>query len=360
MKKLKICDIMREKRDIKKMPSDSNKKLLILYILKILQEYSDEKHPLTYSEIISKIFNNYGMTVERKSIGANIQSLIDFGYEIENIPRKGWYLAERLFEDGEITFLIDSVFSSSSISGKYSIELADKISTLLSKHKRKKYKYIYKAKEINRPDSKQLFYIIDILTEAIEKKKKVCFNYIKYTKDKKIVNRRDDYVYTVSPYFMINNKGKYFLACNLEKYDNLSNFKIDKIVNISISNEPARPIKEISAYATGFDIAKYVNENLYMFGDKNVNAVVKIAHEWNIDIVVEWFGDDVQLEEKDGEFFAKINVNQSSLIVWALQYAESIEIISPVETRERMKEILENTYKKYNGYGVIYENSNKP
>ncbi len=349
LKNLKKYDIMGEKKDIKQMPSDSNKKLLILYILKILEEYSDENHPLTHNDIINKIYSNYGMTAERKAIGANIQSLIDFGYEIENIPRKGWYLSERLFEDGEITFLIDSVFSSSSISGKYSVELADKISTLLSKHKRKKYKYIYKANEINKPDNKQLFYTIDVLTEAIEKKKKVRFNYTKYTKDKKLINRRDDYFYTVSPYFMINNKGKYFLACNLDKYDNLSNFKIDKIVNIMVTDEPIRPINDISQYSKGFDIAKYVNENLYMFGDKNVNAVIKIEHEWNIDVAIEWFGEKLHLEEKDGAFYAKINVNQSSLIVWALQYAESVEIISPIETRERMKQILENTYKKYKG-----------
>ncbi len=340
---------MEEKKDFKQMPSDSNKKLLILYILKILQEYSDETHPLTYGDIIKKIYATYGMTAERKSIAANIQSLVDFGYEIENIPRRGWYLSERLFEDGEITFLIDSVFSSPAISGKYSVALADKISSLLSRHERKKYKYIYKATELHRPNNKQLFFTIDVLTEAIEKGKKVRFQYTQYTKEKKLVNRRDDYVYTVSPYFMINNRGKYFLACNLDKYDNLSNFKLDKIVNVAISEEPARPIRSINGYSAGLDIAKYVNENVYMFGDKNVNAVVKIEHEWNIDVVIEWFGEDIPLEEKNGAFYATVRVSESSLIVWALQYAESVEIVSPADTRERMKQILENTRRKYNG-----------
>ncbi len=341
-------DIIVKKGD-DRMPSDSNKKLLILYILKILEEYSDENHPLTYQDIIGKVYSRYGMTAERKAIGANIQSLIDFGYEIQKVSRKGWYLAERMFEDGEIAFLIDSVFSSSSLSGSYSIQLADKLSSLLSRHKRKQYKYIYKATELNRTNNKQLFYTIDVLTEAIDKRKKVCFQYLKRTKDKKVINRRDDYVYTVSPYFMINNKGKYFLSCNLDKYDNLSNFKIDKIVNISISDEQSRPIQDVSQYSQGFDIAKYVNENLYMFGDENVNAVVKIEHEWNLDVAMDWFGDRLQLEEKDGAFYVKISVNESSLIVWALQYAESVEIVSPPQTRARMKEILENTYKKYKG-----------
>ena len=37
------------------MPSDSNKKLSILYVLKVLQEYSDENHLLKQQEIADKI-----------------------------------------------------------------------------------------------------------------------------------------------------------------------------------------------------------------------------------------------------------------------------------------------------------------
>ena len=49
------------------MPSPNTKKLSIIYILKILQEYSDENHLLTQNDIAQKLYLIYGMECERKS-----------------------------------------------------------------------------------------------------------------------------------------------------------------------------------------------------------------------------------------------------------------------------------------------------
>lgn len=62
-----------------------------------MRDYSDENHLLSQSEIVRKINNIYGMICERKSIGSNIDSLIDFGYDIIK-TNSGSYLASREFE----------------------------------------------------------------------------------------------------------------------------------------------------------------------------------------------------------------------------------------------------------------------
>ena len=116
-----------------KMVIQSNKKMSLLCILQVLREYSDENHPLTQAQIIKKISDNYGLELERKSIGANIDSLIDFGYDIIKTD-KGCYLGQREFEPSEVSFLIDAVFSSRSIDSKRSKELTEKISKLLQKY----------------------------------------------------------------------------------------------------------------------------------------------------------------------------------------------------------------------------------
>ena len=148
------------------MASPNNKKLSILYILKILQDYSDENHLLTQKDIAKLLYTNYGMECERKSISSNIDALIDLDYDIIK-SSNGCYLGDRKFEPSEIQFLIDAVFSSKSIPSKQSKELATKLSGLLSNYQKKQYKYIYKAEEINRTSNKQLFYTIDIINEAI-------------------------------------------------------------------------------------------------------------------------------------------------------------------------------------------------
>ena len=87
------------------MAFTSNKKLSIIYILEILKDFSDEKHPLTQNDILKLLSSNYGMECERKSIGANIDNLIEAGYDIVKCEGGGCYLGEREFEESEIAFL---------------------------------------------------------------------------------------------------------------------------------------------------------------------------------------------------------------------------------------------------------------
>ena len=159
------------------MASESNKKLSILYTLEILKEYSDENHLLTQSDIISKINQVYGMECERKSIAMNIESLIELGFDIIKVPHKGCFMGERVIEPSEVSFIVDALFSSKSINGKQAKDLAEKISSMLSKHQRKKYNYIYKADQVSRTQSRDLFYNIEIIQEAIEKNKQILFRY---------------------------------------------------------------------------------------------------------------------------------------------------------------------------------------
>ena len=173
-----IFDIIKQ-GDLK-MASESNKKLYMFYVLDILREYSDENHPLMQVEIAKKFKQIHGLeTMNRKTIAANIQALIELRYDIIQVKNKGYYLGERELEPSQVTYLIDAVFSSKIITSKQSQEIAKKLSSFLSKYKRKQYNYIYKTDEVSRVDKTQLFYTIEEIGGAIEKGKKIEFDYIR-------------------------------------------------------------------------------------------------------------------------------------------------------------------------------------
>lgn len=326
------------------MSLPNNKKLSILYTLQILKDYSDENHLLSQNEIVKKIYSIYGMECERKSIGTNIDSLIDFGYDIVK-TNSGCFLAGREFETSEIRFLIDAVFSSKSIDSRHSRELSNKLSNLLSSYQRKQYKYIYKADELNRTNNKELFYNIDIINEAIEKNKQIQFEYNRfYYKD----SNKKKKPYIVNPYFLINNQGKYFLVCNYDYFDEIGNYKLERIRNIKILDTDIKPIKQVKGFENGLDIAKYANENIYMFATNSVNATIQIYDDWATAYVEEWFGKNARFYEKDNKIYADIIANESSLIYWCLQYGEVIEITEPKQCREKIKDILKEMSKRYN------------
>ena len=56
----------------------SNQKLKILYLAKILLEYTDAKNDITLQDIIDKLAA-YNVTAERKSLYDDIAQLNDFG-----------------------------------------------------------------------------------------------------------------------------------------------------------------------------------------------------------------------------------------------------------------------------------------
>ncbi len=325
----------------------TNKKVSILCILKILQEHSDESHPLLQSEIVKKLHNIYDLDCERKSVAYNIECLQDFGYDIITVKNKGVYLGERDFEPSEVTFLIDAVFSSRTLSSKKAKDLADKVSNFLSNHQKKKYNYVYKSSEVNRTDNEQIFYNIDIINEAIEKGKQISFNYNKLGVDGKMSQRGEGRTYIINPYFMVNSQGKYFLVCNYSHFNEIANYKLEYISNIKILDTPIRPVTELENYENGIDISKYINENIYMFGGKTITARFKVSGDYAINRIMEWFGDNAKITEQNGEYIATVTANENSLIYWSLQFSTNTELISPQETREKIKQEIINLNKKY-------------
>jgi len=330
------------------MPSDSNKKLYIIYILKVLKEESDENHPLRQIDIISLIKRKYNVdNIDRKTIARTIDSLIDIGIDIIKLDGGGCYLADRELEPSEVTFLVDAIFSSRSLNSKQAQELAGKLSKMLSVYQRNRFKYLHKSDEIIRTDNKQLFYNIDLISEAIDKGKQIAFNYNRYFFDTERSEKQKNREYIINPYFMVNNQGKYYLVCNYDKFNDIANYKIEQIRNVKILDTDIKPLEKIEGCEKGLDKAKFINENIYMFNNQTITATIKITDEYAVNAVVEWFGKSARLYKQDGDIFASIQVNEQAIIYWCLQYGENVELISPASTRERIKEIVAGMNKKY-------------
>lgn len=67
------------------------KKTIILYVLKMLQEGSSAEKPITQTSI-AKVLNSIGVPCERRTIGRNIDYLIEFGFPIKKIKGGGCYM----------------------------------------------------------------------------------------------------------------------------------------------------------------------------------------------------------------------------------------------------------------------------
>ena len=326
-----------------------NKKSSILLVLKVLEEYTDDNHYLTQPQIATKISQLYGIDLERKAIGSSLQLLEELDYDIVKGTKGGFALLSRTFDPSEASFLIDAIFSSKSINGKEAKRMAEEVSSCFSKYQRKDYSYIYKSNEINRSTNKTALYNVSIINEAISKGKRVGFQYLTYDKNGNEIYRNDGYEYIVSPYYLINNYGRYYLLCNYrEKYRPLQLFRIDKMANIVIKDDwPIKQLKDLKDGPKDFSIAKYLNEHVYLFNEEVIDAKIILDGEWAIEIVKDWFGDNAKIHFKDEKIIATIKGDEKALYYWIMQYSDCVTVLSPLSLVEKIKKGLIDATRRY-------------
>lgn len=334
------------------------KKLAILRILQILLENTDQDHPLTHEEISRKLEQDYGIEMERKAIGRNIQDLIEMfendamskksGEEIiiSSDRRRGTYVEKRTFEDSELRMLIDAVLSSRYVSAKQSTDLIDKLCSLSNKYFKSHVKNVYSVSEWGKTDNYNLFYNIEIIDEAIERGKIIRFNYNRYEIDKKL---HKNFIHEVSPYQLIlNNQRYYLMGCNM-KFGTVTYYRLDRITDMEIlEDSKVKDIKTIEGYEYGIDYKDLAISRPYMYNDK-AEKVEFLTNYKMLNQIMDWFGDNFEVEKAENKKIkVSLKVSLNAMEYWAMQYLNSIEIIAPLKLREKVKSNINDAYFKYN------------
>ena len=316
-----------------------SKKMLNIMILKILEKYSDEKRPLTQKKILELLNMEYGMKCDRRSVKANLISLKEMGYEIN---LKHGIFIQHDFEEAELRMLIDSVLFSKTISCNQAKRLIDKLKMLGGSQFSAKVSHIANLPELQHSDNTRVMCNLDVINDAISKNKKISFIYNSYDEKLKLRPRRKE-IYIVSPYQMAATNGKYYLICNTDNHDNISHYRIDKMTEINMLKIPSRPKKQIKEFLGGnFNLPKHMAEHIYMFSGESI-WVKFWAENFMIDALVDWFGKDFKILQKDDDrLLINVKVNKTAMKFWAMQYSEYVEILKPVELRNEIRETAEH------------------
>lgn len=318
------------------------KKLAPLRILQILEEYTDYDHPLTQEEIVNYLDKDYGLMVERKLVGRNLSILKEAGYDIES-DRRGSYLAERPFEDSELRLLIDGVLSSRYITARHSKDLIQKLCGLSNKYFLSHVKHICSVNDWSKTDNSALFYSIEVIDTAIEEGKQIAFHYNKYGADKKLHKTSEQ---RVSPYQLILHNQRYYLVSCNEKHKNLGHYRLDRITEIRLLDEPATPLKSLPGHEFGIDYHDYATSLPYMYADKP-EVVDFLADETVVDQIVDWFGDNARIARQGDKLHVTVKASPLAMEYWAMQYLNHVEVLSPASLRARIREDLERGIEKY-------------
>lgn len=326
------------------MEKDENQKLRtklkLLYIKEYLEKHSDENNPVSAEELLGYLEQN-GILFERKSIYSDVKALREYGMDIFRVraPKNGYYIGTRNFELPEVRLLIDAVKAANFITTKKTKVLIEKIGSLCSEGQLSKITQQVYVDSPVKCTNEDIYYNIDVINSAIEKKKQIKFVY-----RKRVINAKgnisfEQRTHIVSPYAMIWADDHYYLVGNNSKYENLMHMRIDRMKKVEVTEENARPFNEVTTYTDYFDAADYSAKAFSMFSGE-VEKLEFVADNSIVEAILDRFGSSAVIKKADEN---KVSVESTvivseGLVGWIMQYGVGIEIISPESLRTKIAE----------------------
>ena len=157
---------------------ESCNKIRLLRLWEILKKETDEDHPMGTTTLINRL-NDEGMKCNRATLYGDIALLNKFGYEIlcNRAISNEYYVVNRDFDIPEIQILIDAVQAASFVTEHKTPVLVDKLAQLAGSQRAVVLKKNIVEFSTVKGDNELIYYMVDEITTAITKKKKIEFYY---------------------------------------------------------------------------------------------------------------------------------------------------------------------------------------
>ena len=314
------------------MKNESQQALLLLR--QYLHQHTDEQHPVSVTDILA-FWQQHGIQAGRKSVYTDIELLQNVGMDIVCVKssQNKYFVGQRLFELPELKLLVDAVESSRFITEKKSTALIKKLGHLTS---------TAQAEQLNRriymggtpkPENESIYYNVDTIHNAVQKKQQITFQYFEYTPKKEKILKHDGYKYRFSPYAMIWNRDCYYAVGWSEKHGKIAQFRVDRMTAVE-------PLEQAAVQTPDFDPAEYVRKVFGMYPDDLCTAKLLCDNEV-MRSVIDRFGENVRTETVNEQHFrATVEVAPSPpFFSWVFTFSGKIRIVSPAAVLEEMRDM---------------------
>ena len=324
----------------------STVRVKILYLAKIMLQYSDEDHKLTIHQIRDLMQEDYGLNVERRTVYENLEALRTFGMDIigerHSDGRYFYYLASKTFQIAELKLLVDAIQSSKFITEKKSEELIGKLMTFASDYEAKTLNRQVVVKGRVKTMNASVYYNIDEIHRGISLERKIRFRYYRWDHRKVLVEKKGEYI--VSPWALIWDDENYYLLGYDGKMGIMKHYRVDKMKGIDVTEE-AREGEE--AYAS-IDLARYSQQTFGMFGGETDRVDLEFIEEF-VGVMIDRFGKEIPIlpgKRGDGWLRTTVDVTVSEQFLgWIFSLGDGIRITGPAgvvwEYREMLRRVAE-------------------
>ena len=313
----------------------------LFYILKILKQ---QTKPISAKNICDMLVE-YHIHMDIKTVYSTIERINGFytlltgDIYIQVIHRKGYIIKNHYFKDGELQFLLDSIYSNPNLNNQEIRQLEQRLLTI-SSAEQMQHLSLYQPKEKNQSFS--LLLNLSTLLKAVIHRQPVYFQYVSY----KINNRQLEEVYSnngnvtideqsyylISPYKVVLRNGHYYVLGYFDRRKGqMSMYRVDRMRFVRNHKSKFIDISE------QFDVEKELEKNVNMFvSDRKIDVTFKFKNNV-LREVVNQFGTDMEVINELNQWnIAKVkNITLSDgLLGWIMMLQDQVEIILPLELRD--------------------------
>lgn len=314
------------------MKTSEKNKLRLVKMIEYLMRESDELHPVSVVNI-QDYLKDEDISADRKTVYSDIQVINEYFMNIVTIKKsQNWYYCnERTFDLSELQMIVSAIVSAGFIDPKTSDEIIDKLYSLTSKNYVKEIKGNITIKNPSKHSNRDTLNSIDIIIEAIRKKKQISYDYIKHDVNSNIIVKH----HKLTPVDLIYNDNYYYcvMAGNYEDDIRYYHIRIDRMRDVEL-------LEDDQAIAHKYNSENYVKTHFQMW-DGEMSWVTLEIKEGIIDSMYDKFGEKLLLKKLD-DYTCEINVQvalSQAFYSWIMTFGDKIKIKTPEVKKEFLQYI---------------------
>ena len=320
------------------MTKDNWQKVKLLKMMDLLRAESSPEHPLTTERICGALIKQ-GINCDRKTLTKDIQTLRNYGYEVEVKQighEKGYYVPEpkRDFTLAEQKIIIDALQAANFITREKTDELITKVAELNLEQKEHILTTSVVCFNKRKHSNEEIYDNVTVLEDALSKRKKASFVYFDRDENGERIYRKERQRYVVEPMALIFNEDNYYLMCYSAKYEGVTNYRVDRMDEVEIEDEAVSE----KAIIPDDDIATYTEQVFKMYNGPTTDITIEFDDKL-IGVIQDKFGEDTKIVRTSKDrCVASIKVQVSPVFWgWIFQFVGEMSIVSPEQLKEDYK-----------------------
>lgn len=323
------------------MEKGAQQKIKLLLLWQLLQQESDETHPLRTGEILQYLTSK-NISCDRRTLAKDIAHLNEWGFEVMRLQcghGKGYYVEDRGFSLPELRVLMDAVQASDFITEKKTEDLTHKIASLGGNHRAELLKRNFIPYNRHKHSNETVYYSVDTIEKAISEGCKISFRYFSLNEKRERIYHREKSRYEVEPVSLVLMRDKYYLTAVSPHREGLSVYRVDRMEDVQQEAE------KISLGTTDLrtSVPDFVGKAFKMFAGESQNITLEF-HEDLIGAIFDRFGEKTRILRIAPQTCRTTVMVQTSPTFWGwlFQFGDKMVVTAPQKVVEEAKQYISN------------------